>query len=101
MKRIPCVVHEGESYKPGTPVNFGLKVFVVKHVFISNDLTKCSLMVTNVVNESDKNFINEEIMLDLDEVIPMQDWKVSEQMQIVCKNVASKSYSEVSKRNVH
>jgi hypothetical protein len=95
MKRIPCVVHEGESYTPGTTVNFGLKIFVVKHVFISNDLMKCSLMVTNVANETDNSYISEEIMLGLDEVVPMQDWELSEQLQTVCKNVASNSYSEV------
>jgi len=95
MKRIPCVVHEGESYTPGTTVNFGLKIFVVKHVFISNDLMKCSLMVTNVANETDNSYISEEIMLGLDEVIPMQDWELSEQLQTVCKNVASNSYSEL------
>ena len=95
MKRIPCVVHEGESYTPGTTVNFGLRIFVVKHVFISNDLMKCSLMVTNVANETDNSYISEEIMLGLDEVVPMQDWELSEQLQTVCKNVASNSYSEV------
>ena len=96
MQRIPCVVHEGESFRPGTTVNFGLKVFVVKHVFISNDLMKCSLMVTNVTNENDKSNITEEIMLDLEEVIPMQNWQLSEELQAVSKNVASSSYSEVS-----
>jgi len=95
MQRIPCVVHKGESFRPGTPVNFGLKIFVVKHVFISNDLMKCSLMVTNVANEHDKSNITEEIMLDLDEVIPMQNWELSESLQAVSKSVASISYSEL------
>ena len=96
MQRIPCVVHEGESFRPGTPVNFGLKVFVVKHVFISNDLMKCSLMVTNAANEHDNSKITEEIMLNLEEVIPMQNWELSETMQALSKSVASNSYSEAS-----
>ena len=98
MQRIPCVVHNGESFRPGTLVNLGLKVYVVKHVFISNDLMECSLMVTNAANEHNKSNITEETMLKLDEIIPMQHWELSEALQAVSKSVASTSYSEVSIR---
>ena len=95
MQRIPCVVHGGQSFRPGTTVNFGLNIFVVKHVFITNDLMKCSLMVENVANETEKSAITEEIMLDLDEVIPMQNWQLSDALQTVAKDIATNSYSEV------
>ena len=97
MQRIPCIVNnDGQSFRPGTTVNFGLNIFVVKHVFITNDLMKCSLMVANVANDTEKSGITEEIMLDLDEVIPMQNWQLSDAIQIAAKDIASNSYSEVS-----
>ena len=58
MHRIPFLVRnkDGQIFNPGSVVNFGLKIFVVKHVLISNDLMQKSVMVLNV-EDAEKVFL--------------------------------------------
>lgn len=101
MLRIPCIVrqHDGASFTPGTIVNFGLKVFIIKHIFISRDLLKCNVMVIDTTaiqdNHARRLSIDEEFILNLDEVIAMPNWRVSEEIQTVAKLTASDSFSEI------
>ena len=100
MHRIPCIVRmqDGASFSPGTVVHFGLKVFIIKHVFISRDLLKCTLMVvdaSSIENRSNLTSIDEEVMLNLDEVIPIPSWKISQTIFDSAKIIANNSFSEI------
>lgn len=99
MLKIPHLVRlsDGASFSPGTVVNFGLKVYIIRHVYISNDLLKYYVMVVDVSNSDNDNgsYIDEEIMLNLDEITVMDNWQLSERLTNISKNVATDSFSEL------
>lgn len=99
MLKVPHLVRlsDGACFSPGTVVNFGLKVFIIRHVYVSNDLLKNYVMVVDVSNPDNDSgsYIDEEIMLNLDEIIPMESWQLSDRLTNISKNVATDSYSEL------
>ena len=100
MRRIPFLVRmtDGAIFHTGQVVNYGLKIFIVKFCFVSNDLQKKSVMVIDAaVAERSKQdeIVEEEMMLDLEEIIPMSTWQLSPVHISLAKELSSNSFQEL------
>lgn len=95
MFKIPVIVRkeDGAVFKPGTVAHFGLKVVVVKHVHLSNDLQKMTLSVTE--SDSHEDVIPEELILALDEASPISKWQLEEPYLSLSKDIAADSTLEL------
>ena len=97
MFKIPVVVrkHDGAILRPGTVVSFGLKILVIRHVHLSNDLQKMTLSVAEFNGISEVDVIPEEIILNIDEATPIPKWQVEEPYLSLSKDIAADSTLEL------
>ncbi len=108
MHRIPCIVRssDGASFGPGTMVCFDQRIYVIKHVFISNDLLKTDVMVVDAARSvRDSNPYNEVTMLALDEITAIKTTDAPEDIQDLAKSIATESqlelFPEISQYSSH
>ena len=90
--RIPVGIRKEDAFifVPGTIVNFGLQMLIVKFPLISNDLKQLTLSLKGI-----SEIIPEEIIISANEVIPVDTWDLSDEINTKSKEIASSSLNEL------
>ena len=95
---IPVGIRKEDAFifVPGTIVNFGLQMLIVKFPLISNDLKQLTLSLKGI-----SEIIPEEIIISANEVIPVDTWDVPDEINTKSKEIASSSLNELLEEMCH
>ena len=89
---IPCAIRfsDGEYFEAGTVINFGLKLYIIKRIFISNDL-----QAINVAVSDPEAILEEELMLELDELLTVPTENINDILTHKCRKAAQDNRSNL------